>query len=101
MYELKDVNWQRWYAAGITPGMACRAFEKALTRLVTAERTARIERGEFLADWPEWLITGEYLPAGIRAEFARILELDVERQDTHELFDWTIKWGQYKPFIGQ
>ena len=91
MYELKDVNWKRWYAEGLTPGMAFRAFEKARNRLVTAERTARIERGEFIIDWPEWLVTGDYLPAGIRAEFARILGLDIEREDVHQLFDWVVE----------
>ena len=91
MYELKDVNWKRWYAEGLTPGMAFRAFHEAQDMLVTLERIERVERGEFMADWPMWLLSGDYLPAGIRAEFARILGLDIEREDVHQLFDWVVE----------
>lgn len=91
MYELKDINWKRWYAAGITPGMAFHAFHEAQDMLVNEERIEHVERGEFMADWPMWLRSGDYLPAGIRAEFARILGLDIEREDTHELFDWVVE----------
>lgn len=79
---------RRFYAEGITPGMAYRAFTSAQIALVErdqeeARRTSLIPE----EDWCDWLREGSYLPSGIRVRFAQNLDRELTPV-VHELFDW-------------
>jgi len=84
-----EVLLRRFYAEGITPGMALKAMQQAQEELVNEMRVACLPA----EDWPEWLIAGDFLPSGIRQRFAA--KLDRELTNTmHQLFDWAVhQWA--------
>lgn len=88
-----EVLLRRFYAEGVTPGMALKAMQQAQEELVNEMRTT--EFGDIPQDeWPQWLIDGDFLPSGIRQRFAA--KLDRELTNTmHQLFDWAVhQWSK-------